>query len=82
MTQHDQEAAEPPIEVIKARLDRLYLDGYLAGATFALGLYAYSSSQAWAVNGVQYVGTTGTTLARALEDMKAHVDAMRAGVGA
>jgi len=29
--------------------------------------YAYTSSEPWAESGVQYVGTTGTTLRRALE---------------
>ena len=35
------------------------------GFTDGLGAYAYSSSERWAESGVQYVGTSGTTLAAA-----------------
>lgn len=44
-----------------ARADR-YFDGFVAGVS----AYAYSSSEPWAENGVQYVGTTGTTLRDAI----------------
>jgi hypothetical protein len=68
---------EKDIPVSRADLQAMFLDGYEAGAEYALGLYAYSSSAAWAENGVQYVGSTGRTLAQARLDMREHVNAMR-----
>lgn len=68
---------EKDIPVSRGDLQTMFLDGYEAGAEYALRLYAYSSSQAWAENGVQYVGSTGRTLQSALADMREHVAAMR-----
>jgi hypothetical protein len=42
-------------------------EAYDAGFVDALRAYAYSSSQPWAENGVKYVGSTGRTLAEAIE---------------
>ncbi len=41
---------------------------YMEGLCDGIRAYAYSSSEPWAENGVQYVGTTGKTLAAALDD--------------
>ena len=57
---------------------KAYFDGYAAGAAYALRLYAYSTSETWAENGVQYVGHAGETLAAALAEMNEHVESMRA----
>lgn len=47
-------------------LARSYRDGFVDGVT----AYAYSSSEPWAQNGVQYVGTTGRTLRQAVEGVE------------
>lgn len=44
---------------LEALRDEDYLQGFVGG----IEAYAYSSSEPWARNGVQYVGTTGKTLA-------------------
>lgn len=74
-----QEAAEPPVKdilVSKADLATMYLNGYAAGAEYALHLYA------WWKDGTAYVGSTGTTWAKAKIDMAEHVESMRVAEGA
>jgi len=53
------------------KLNPRELCAYDAGFRDALATYAYSSSAAWAVSGVQYVGTGATTLASAVHDRRA-----------
>lgn len=43
---------------------------YEQGFVDALRAYAYTSSQPWAESGVHYVGTTGRTLAEAIEQVR------------
>lgn len=38
------------------------VDARTLGIIEGLAMYAYTSSEAWAANGVQYVGTTGKSL--------------------
>jgi hypothetical protein len=43
---------------------------YEQGFVDGVRAYAYTSSEPWAENGVQYVGTTGRTLAEAIEHVR------------
>lgn len=51
---------------LKAIRDADYERGFLDG----IAAYAYTSSEQWAENGVQYVGTTATTLRQAKEQVR------------
>ncbi len=63
------EASGEALEAL-ADLEPLRDADYRAGFEAALRAYAYSSSEPWAENGVQYVGTTGCTLAEAIAQIE------------
>jgi hypothetical protein len=72
---------EPLNAHLQARLDHLAedvaaggrtrLDEYELGWLDCLNTFAYTSSEAWAENGVQYVGHTGCTRADAAREFLA-----------